>query len=1116
MKRDIIKGLTCVAALLLALFICVTLIGVKYEGSINAYFGVQTGTVSGATAEYVYKTDFTDDGRPSEEGLAALLAAEDEFNKTVMEDSAVLVYNNGALPLASDERNVTLLGRATVDPVWKCGSAGAEIEESRVVTFSDAMTSAGFTVNEDLLDAYAASGVTRTSGTDIGEVDGSFYTDAIVSTFADHNDVGIVLLSRLAGEGIDASRNDVDGKRLLELHDQEKELLKVANANFDKVVVILNSAYALELDWLYDEEYGVDACLWMGNPGLSGFAGIPSLLTGETSPSGHFTDTYAAYSLSSPAAQNDGSKYMSDGTTAFAVYAEGIYVGYKYYETRYEDLILGRYNADSTAGAFMSTDAWNYADEVTFPFGYGLSYTTFEQTLDSVTRNDDGTITITVTVTNVGDTAGKSVVQVYAQTPYTEYDRTNNIEKSAVQLLDFAKTDVLEANGGHETVEIVADEYLIASWDDSAYDGEGSYILDDGTYYIAIGDNAHDALNNILAAKGASGMYDENGESVSGDADKVATYTKDTFDDTTYKTTEAGQTVGNKLEGLWESDYNEFNTGNSVTYLTRKDWTTFPVTYETLEITSEMQDIHDGDFYEELKAIVGEPEYSLDDIDQEDTLLFIDMVGESWDSDKWEPFLLQMSVSELSLIMQDSWGQAAITSISKPHNYQTDGPDGGATQYSYQYNGETLYNTMYVNQGTQACSWNKELMARRGYFLAEDAFYNGSNCTMAPGVNIHRTPYSGRNHEYYSEDGTFSYLMGAVQVAAMQEKGTVAMLKHIAGNDFETNRVGVCCFMTEQAYRESSLKGFEGCIVKGGAMSAMAGFNCIGMCKLARNYGILTGIVRDEWDWKGFIDTDANDCADTFAATVLAGTDEFCLDTTVNMSIMNAINKGDDYLLSAVIQSNKRFYYTYASSNLINGLTHDTVVGESEAWWQVLLIVLDVVFGIVAVAGLATYCVLLVMKKQRLGANKECDIMNYIKNKLASKGVPGIVAYALCLVSLIVDIVFIAVDVGDVTFSTGCFVCVLVGSLIGLADLFTDKTAGVFLLVASMLFSAGLAFHLYAGLPSLSDLMNNVNFIGGNQAAAIGFGIVFIVVTLALIVINFMKTGNKKHDPLRA
>ena len=969
MKRTVVRGLTLVFALLFTLSLCLSFLGQEYHGFVNEFFNVRgDGTGSSASGEYLYKTAYTEDGKPSDEGMKKLLEAEDAFNQRAEEESAVLVYNNGALPLGEDVKNISLLGRAVVDPVYRNGGAGPTLDTERVIGLEKAMKDAGFNLNQKLLDAYNASGVKRETAStkSIGEVDVSFYTDELQSTFASYGDAAVIMFSRYGGEGSDLMFTDADGENQLALHKQEADLLRLVKRYKDsgaikKVIVLINSVYPMELDWIFDEQYGVDACMSVGNPGLTGFAAIPALLKGEVNPSGHFTDTYAADSLSAPAVRNMGDTMFSNQKLSYAVFAENIYVGYKYYETRYEDCILGRFSADSTKGAYASGGAWNYADEITFPFGYGLSYSTFTQKLESVTWNSDNTITVEVSVTNNGPEKGRSVVQVYAQTPYTAYDQAHGVEKSAIQLLDFAKTDLLDV-GETEKVTIVADKYLLESWDSTAHNGEGGYILDDGDYYIAIGDNAHDALNNVLAAKGASGMFDQDGNPVPGDPGKASKETVAAFDDTTYQYSKySGNPVDNKFDtDLYATDYNHSYPG-TVTYLTRQDWNTYPDTVAGLTMSDEMLKIHNGDFYEEVKTLAGDPAPVT--VEQDKGIQLADMHGVAWDDPKWDEFLNQLSVSEMSVIVSDSYGQKAVKKINKPANAQGDGPDGASKTYAY---GDKGYNTTYVNEATMACSWSKEIMRLRGEFFGEDGLYNRTNLLMAPGVDIHRTPFSGRNCEYFSEDGVISYIMGAVVCKAMQEKGIVAMTKHIAANDMETNRGGLCSFMTEQGLREISLKGFEGCLTVGGAMSTMEGLNCLGVVNCARNRALMTDVLRSEWDWKGFSNTDAKTCTDTPELCILSGTDEFCMTNDIHVTVAKAVNAGDKHLLAALRETNKRYYYTYANSNLVNGLSSDTVVTETSAWWETGLMALDIAFGCLTAASCALYVVMTAMNKNKL------------------------------------------------------------------------------------------------------------------------------------------------------
>lgn len=310
----------------------------------------------------------------------------------------------------------------------------------------------------------------------------------------------------------------------------------------------------MELGWL--EEYGVDACLWIGLPGQRGFEAVAGILNGTVNPSGHLTDTYAANSLSAPSVVNGSFNNQNwsnleevlevvedadDGVSWSTVQAEGIYIGYKYYETRYEDVVLKQGNADDAVGSSYGK-AWDYAEEVTYPFGYGLSYTEFEQTLDDVVIEGDK-ITVTVTVKNTGAAAGKSVIQIYAQTPYGDYEKENLVEKSAIQLLNFGKTELLQP-GESQTLTVECEKYLLASYD---YTNAKSYIMSEGDYYIAIGENVHDALNNVLAAKGADGMTDADGVAAAGEEGKTYTW-KENFDaDTCRNSRYTGKEVTNQF-----------------------------------------------------------------------------------------------------------------------------------------------------------------------------------------------------------------------------------------------------------------------------------------------------------------------------------------------------------------------------------------------------------------------------------------------------------------------------------------------------------------------------------------------------------------------------------------
>ena len=428
----------------------------------------------------------------------------------------------------------------------------------------------------------------------------SAYTEAnpdFLTSFSEYNDAAIVVIGRPSSEagdffpGTNGMAEDEGASNILGLTTNEREVIAAAKENFDKVIVLINSSSAMEIEELKQDD-GVDSILWVGQPGNYGFLGVADVLTGTVSPSGHLADIYAVDSTSSPAMQNFGVipysnqesvdlgrlTYIDYRAGWYLVEAEGIYTGYKYYETRYADVVNGLGNAASQTGSSNDT-AWNYSDEVSYTFGYGLSYTTFNQTLGEVTLNDeDHTATIMVTVENTGSMAGKSVVQLYAQSPYTEYDKQNKVEKSAVQLLGFEKTKELQP-GESEEITVVVDLQYLASYD---YSNAKTYIMDDGDYYFAIGNDAHDALNNILAAQGKSAS---DGMDYAGDAAKTYTWHQDTFDNETYSVSKAGVEISNQLNN---ADLNYY-LPDTVTYLSRNDWeATWPLHYSDIEASEEM------------------------------------------------------------------------------------------------------------------------------------------------------------------------------------------------------------------------------------------------------------------------------------------------------------------------------------------------------------------------------------------------------------------------------------------------------------------------------------------------------------------------------------------------
>lgn len=948
----------------------------KYQGTVNSVLGIQTSKVvneEGADEEDLiyFESEY---GELNAENLQKLIA--DTYAESVLEEEegAVLLKNeNNALPFSPEETRVTLFGHAVAQPLYKAPSAGSKGYESEYcIDLYTALTDAGFQINDTLYNAYAASETSRGNGAydhqkhqqnelALGEEDISFYTDELRRSWEDdYNDAAIVMLAREGGEGSELYMEDpMEGISQLALHQEEKDLLQMIkdSGKFDKIIVLINSGWAMELGWL--DEYDVDACLWIGTPGQRGFEGVANILTGTANPSGRLVDTYAVNSLSAPATVN-GSYNNQNWTNLkevlaasteddadvswYTVQAEGIYIGYKYYETRYEDCILGQGNADSKNGS-STGNTWNYAEEVSYPFGFGLSYTSFEQKLDSVEVDGDD-IRVTVTVTNTGDTAGKSAVQIYAQTPYGEYEKTNLVEKSAIQLLDFGKTQMLEP-GESETLTITCDKYLLASYD---YKNAKGYILSEGDYYISVGDNAHDALNHVLAAKGAEGMTDENGAAVSGDADKTYRWSEE-FDKETYRNSRVtGEEVTNQFD---DCDLNYWLEG-SVTYLSRQDWEgTYPLSPVQVAATAEMIAALEGDMYETPEDAPSVSEFTQGD---RQGIPLAAMIGLDYDDPKWEEYLNQFTIEEMANLLPDLYNNDPLPELGIPTIIPGDGPDGVGGVFSEELYGDGRNDCCFPCEVILASTFNKDLMQRRGELMGEEAMYLGMTHVWMLGANLHRTPFGGRNFEYYSEDAVMNYLCQIPEAIGITSKGVHAGMKHFAGNDQENNRMGVACYFNEQAFREGALRGFEGAVTEGGSKAVMHGFNRVGMKWCSSNIELCTNVLVNEWGFEGMQETDAISEGPSYQRhyeSVLAvGTDFYCFDFDGGSTrdIPATIKKNDDgYLLQMLRDATRDRLYVFANSSVMNGYSENSTVVYVTPWWKIVMYGLTAAFAVLDV-----------------------------------------------------------------------------------------------------------------------------------------------------------------------
>ena len=934
-KSRLFKGLSASLGSILAVTTYMSVLAFSRTADINSFFQIKFNDATSGS-KYASVDDLTVD-------------EEKHFQQVQQEGSVLLRNENNALPLKTTETKVTLFGNATVNTVYHGGSGGPS---NAGYSLDQALKDEGFDVNETVFEKTKKNAKEQKNG-DIGEVDASIYD---LSDWTTYNDAAIVMFARFGGEQNDMDVSDSYGVAELSFHDSEKAIMeKVKNGGFKKIIVLLNTGYAMECEWLKD--YNVDACLWIGYPGESGMKSVAKMLKGEVSPSGALVDTYAANSLSSPAMQNFGDFKFSDLPSdmyhcEYLVYQEGIYVGYKYYETRYEDQVLNKNNATSSKGCYASTNSWDYAKEMTYPFGYGLSYTTFEEKITSLDWDlSKHTVTAKVEVKNTGSFKAKDVVELYVSLPY----ETGNAQKSSIQLAGFAKSDEIDAGGSSEvTIEI--SDYIFATYDENATNGKdtskkGCYVFDKGDYYFAIGDDVHDALNNVLASKGVANLFDQNGKSVTGDKSMTKKFTLDNYDNVTYATSPyTGAVVSNQFDQVNINYYEK----DRVTYLNRDNWETFPTSVTDLKA----DDDPTGTIRKYMTATSSLYEKpsdapSISDLtfNQEKTSMFVDMKDVDYnDDEKWNQFVSQLSATELSNIFGDAHGHKAIESINFPKGSQGDGPDG------LQGGG-----SLHPSENLAASTWNVQLLKDRGTFLSEDAIHRTSFVgVFGGGANIHRTPYGGRNFEYYSEDSTIAYYCGMAEANGLSEGHLISMFKHFCGNDQETNRHGVATFMTEQALRQNEARCFEGALsTAGGSLGNMSSYNRLGVISTACYYSLMTTLLREEWGFKGISITDSSKDATTYLFTadaINAGTTVFDNDSDRSTEVKNLLIKDKDGNIWKKAQSAaKNFFYAMSRSNLTFSLSEGQKVKDITPWWQTAIWALEISLGSLTVFSVGAY-----------------------------------------------------------------------------------------------------------------------------------------------------------------
>lgn len=963
--KSILKNVASLIWLIVTPVVLVIVIVANFLLSVTFYEAVSTrfgrASVKMIDENTSYEADF--------ESKKAAYDNGNEVSRRICEEGFTLLKNEGAaLPLAQDETKVCVFGKNSVSiSTAGSGSAGKAAADTDIFK---SLTDAGFTYNQALVDFYkdnTKSGSGRTtnpddldSGKEVtlseGETPVANY-DAynIWDTCAGYSDVAIIVVTRIGGEGFDLPRS-ADGSHFLQLQKNERDLIdKVTQMNFKKVVLVLNTATTMELGEV-DQNSGIDAILWTGYAGGNGMAAFGEILRGETaegqkfSPSGKTVDTYAADFTHSPVWENMGAALGGDAYTTsttslitgqsvvnreavyFVDYEEGIYVGYRYYETAYAEALKGNYDFD-------------YDAEVVYPFGYGLSYTTFEWEL--VNRADIATVlgektavTFQVKVTNSGNYPGRDVVQIYVTPPYT----AGGIEKSAKVLVGFAKTNTLQP-GESETVEITVDSpYEFASYDysDANKNGFKGYEIEKGAYTFAVSTDAHTSVFDVNATVEDDIRYEK--DPVTGNA--VENLYTDNADETLNSDYELGSVLSRAdFAGTWPARRTEEEKNRN----NQKDW--------LVEMQSEISAPNRPEGEDEMPVTGANFGIS-----------FSDLVGLDYNDDLWNKFMDQLTVSEMtSLINNGAFHTEAIARLGVPPTTSSDGAFG----YVNFIGDSTVYGTcVYPCAVVVASTWNVERAYEFGLAIGNEGLVgnevgDGAPYTgiYAPGLNIHRSPFGGRNCEYYSEDGLIGGMMAASYAEGCAQKGVYVTFKHFALNDQETHRSvsGLLTWATEQSMREIYLKSFEVAVKTAAsegvkAMGIMSSFNRIGMRWTGGDYRLLTNILREEWGYRGLVISDFNTCSH------MVDKDMFYAGGDMDLQILGiqwSPDKNNATDVTVARNAAKNILYVVANTNAVRG-SFKIIMPT----WQIVMFVVDgAIVALLAVWGAAV--IVRAVKKDR-------------------------------------------------------------------------------------------------------------------------------------------------------
>lgn len=863
---------------------------------------------------------------------AEAFANAQEVNLKLAEEGFVLLKNeNAALPMNKGAR-ISVFSKNSVNLSYG-GSGSGGFDTSNNKNLYESLNDAGFVINPTLKNFYESSqsGPVRTANSSdldngdnqkiaTAETPQSKYTDAVKNSYADYSDAALVVITRIGGEGFDLPRYQGDSEgavspdsHYLELDQNEIDLLTaVTDGTFKRVVVVFNTPSSFEATFLKDSAYAafadkIDAAVWIGFTGSNGITALGEILNGDVNPSGRLVDTWAADFTKNPSFANFGTGCLPDTTDKYdggmyysVDYEEGIYVGYRYYETRGETDGEDWYNAN-----------------VVYPFGYGLSYTTFDWTVGDASASEielGTTITVPVTVKNTGSVAGKEVVQLYASAPYT----LGGIEKAHKVLVGFAKTKLLQP-GESETVTVSFDPYSAASYDyrDANSNGFSGYELEAGEYTLYVSRNAHESEKAIALNLAADVQI---GTDPTTDSEVVNRYT-DSED---------------FLDSDWQLD----------AMLSRADWEgTWP--------TPQTAQQHAGTdrLYEEIRS---EEHNNPTDFDSEEypwfgeepTLPLRDLLPSaeaegyepvvSYDDERWEELMMGCDEEEMiALINNGAYHTLAMESVGLPATIHGDGPSGFTCFMSKEQVNGTC---QYVSEPVMASTWNINLMNELGEAIGEEGTI-GDKATgqpyssiYAPGVNIHRSPFGGRCSEYFSEDPFISGMMGAAEVQGIQSRGVLPTVKHFVANEQETHRSigGDLSWLSEQALREIYLKPFEYTVKLGETRGIMTSFNRIGTRWTGGDYRLLTEVLRNEWGFNGLVICDFNTIPQYMIPRMMfyaGGSLDLATQQSAMWTDCDTSDAGDAIVLMRAV---KDVMYALVNSNAMNA----EVIGYNPPIWQ--------------------------------------------------------------------------------------------------------------------------------------------------------------------------------------